>query len=184
MTEIVLANAFEDIHPKVDIQARGIRLLGVDVENVITDYKNPNVLPGVAGHMEELLAVAGGLEIVLITNKRRAAFLDRVVLQLPSGVDYINPDEGLGLKKKPSPSMFRYALESTDVSPKEAAHVDDQFKAWWGAKRAGYGTFFWTKPVGQRQHFGVKALRPLEFGLLRPALSVTKNAQEIAAGDY
>lgn len=184
MSEIVLAKGFIDIHPKTDVEARGIGLLGVDVENVLTDYKNPEVLPGVVEHMEELLATSG-LRVVLITNQKDREFLDRVVAQLPGKLDYVNPNEELGLRKKPSPDMFELAVRefSGEADAKQAAHVDDQVKAWLGATRAGYGTFFWTKPVGEHQHRGVKAFRPVEFGLIRPVVSLKTKVIELVAGD-
>lgn len=184
MSEIVLTNRFLDIHPMADIEARGIGLLGVDVENVLTDYKNPEVLPGVAEHMEELLATSG-LRVVLITNQKDSEFLDNVVAQLPGKLNYVNPNEELGLKKKPSPDMFEFAVRefSSEADVKQAAHVDDQFKAWLGATRAGYGTFFWTKPVGEHQHRGVKAFRPVEFGLIRPVISLTNKVRKLSLGD-
>jgi beta-phosphoglucomutase-like phosphatase (HAD superfamily) len=183
MTEIVLANSFLDIHPKAEVSARGIRLLGVDVENVLTDFGNPEVLPGIAEHMEELLVSVGGLKFVLITNKRSDEFLNEVVSQLPGKPGYIRPNEAMGLKKKPSPDMFNFAVHGLfeDVKAVEAAHVDDHFKAWLGANRAGYGAFFWTKPIGEHQHGGVRAFRPFELGIVRPVISLTASAKELFA---
>ncbi len=177
MAEILLRGSFLDVSPELDINANRIKLLGVDIENVLTDYGDSKVLPGIAEHMEELQAAGGGLKMVLITNKRSDDFLNEVVPQLPGHPPFIHPSKEAGLKKKPSPDMFRHALDEIfpDIDPAYAAHVDDQFKAYFGARRAGYGFFFWTKPVGEHQHKGVKALRPIEFGLVRPILHAIKN---------
>lgn len=168
MTEIVLADSLQDIHPN-DISTRSIEMLGIDVENVLTDFGDPEVLPGIAEHLFGLEAACRGLKMVLITNNSDRGFLKDVISQLPSEISYINPTQ-TGLKKKPSSSMFNYAAAIFDVNPEQAAHIDDQSKAWLGANRAGYGTFFWTKPVGSRQHTAVKAFRPVEFGAIRPAI--------------
>lgn len=185
MANLVLAESFQDIHPVKDIAARQIEVLGVDVENVLTDYGNPEVLKGVAEHMEELLTAGNGLRVVLITNQKDHTFLDEVTNQLPGGIDYVNPDAPAGLKKKPSPTMFQWVVNDmfTGIKPEHAAHVDDQLKAWWGASKAGYGTFFWTKPEGDHQHPGVRALRPVEFGFIRPILSFESSVMELARGD-
>ena len=176
MTEIVLSESLLDIDPVEDIAKRKIQLLGVDVENVLTDYGNPEVLPGMANHLEEIALANSGLRIVLITNKMNKQFLSDVASQLPSNPEYVNPTSEPGLKKKPSPAMFNFVLQRQfpEVDPAAAAHIDDQFKAWFGAYRAGYGTFFWTKPTGEHQHKIVKAFRPVEFGIIRPLIKLTK----------
>lgn len=181
MTEIHLPNRFLDIDPKMDIAAHDIRLLGVDVENVLCDYGNSKVFDGVARHVESILEETPWLKIVLITNKKSTAFIDEVVSQLPGGdIPYLNPNEGLGLKKKPSPSMFKWAVEQYGdlYHPERAAHVDDQFKAFRGAQLAGFGHFFWTKPMGEHQHRGVKAFRPVELGIIRPIVSAANWTRE------
>jgi|SRR3989344_2254884 len=186
MSEILLRDSFLDINPKSDIQAYGLELLGIDVENVLTDYSDPEVLPGIAEHLEELQVAGDGLQVVLITNKRSDGFLDEVVSQLPGYPPFINPSKEAGLKKKPSPDMFRHVLTEMfpDVDPAHAAHVDDQLKAYFGASKAGFEFFIWTKPVGEHQHKGVKALRPLEFGLVRPFVNARINFDEIIRGDW
>ena len=177
MTEIILKDNFRDIHPEMDIRECGIKLLSVDVVDVITDSESPEVLPGVADHAEELLAVT---EIALGTNKRDETFLDEVVSQLPGQINYVHPDKELGLKKKPSQSMFQFLIHEMypGIEPEQAAHVDDQLKAWLGVKRASFGTFFWTKPAGEQHHRRVKAFRPIESGLIRPVISAKRHVRK------
>lgn len=175
-----------EIDPKLDVNAYGVELLGLDIENVLVDYGKPEILPGVAAHVEELQVANDGLKMALITNKRNIGFIDEVASQLPGKPPYINPSKELGLKKKPSPDMFRFVLKEMfpNVNPENAAHVDDQSKAYLGVSRAGFGAFIWTKPVGEHQHRGVKAFRPIEFGVVRPFLGMKKHYQEIRRGDW
>ena len=184
MTRIELVGSFLDIDPKVDIKARNIQLLCIDIENVLTDYDSPQILPGIADHLENMQSVNNGTQIVLVTNKTNPEFIENVVSQLPGDIDYLYPNKALGLKRKPSPDMFRYALGKSGVLPIHAAHIDDQVKAWWGLSKAEFGTFFWTEPVGQFQHPRVKNLRPIEFGIIRPIVTISTNIREVRAGDW
>lgn len=184
MTKIELVGSFLDIDPKVDIKARDIQLLCVDIENVLTDYGIPQVLPGIAEHMEELKSVNDKTQVVLITNKTDPEFIENVVSQLPGDIDYLYPNKTIGLKRKPSPDMFRFALDKSGVLPTYAAHIDDQSKAWWGSSKAKFETFFWVEPIGEFQHPKVKKLRPLEFGLVRPLVNISNDVREILAGDW
>lgn len=184
MTSIELVSSFLDIDPKIDIKARNIQLLCIDIENVITDFGIPQVLPGIAEHLEDMQSVNNGTHFVLITNKTDPEFIEDVVSQLPGDMDYLYPNKEMGLKRKPSPDMFRYAIDKSGVAPDQAGHIDDQVKAWWGMHRAGFGTFFWVEPVGEFQHPKVKKLRPLEFGLVRPMVNITNDIRQIRAGDW
>lgn len=167
MTKIELRGSFLDVDPKLDIQARGIERVGIDVENLLTDYGDPDVLPGMAEHLEELTDVAS---IMLITNQRDGSFLKNVVRQLPSAVPYIHPTETNGHRAKPSKDMFVFMRDfyrplnsSSDGS--DFAHIDDQFKAYFGARGAQFGTFFWTEPVGEHDHPTVAKFRRVERGI-------------------
>ena len=182
-TEIVLVSSFLDIEPKVDIKARDIKLLALDVENVLTDYGNPMLLPGAADHMEKVLEVNPNLRTILITNKKDEDFIIKVQKQLPGNPDYVFPGQKDGLEKKPSVTMFNEAIiRNPDVMVEQAAHVDDQFKAYFGAKYAEFGTFFWTKPQGEHQHKGVRLLRPVE-SVIRGGIAIKGYLDEGLLGD-
>lgn len=162
----LLYRDFSNIVP-TDLEGRDIRLLGVDIENVLTDYGNPEVFPEARETFEELQTSARGLDLILITNNQNRAFIRDVQMQLGEPV-VLSPLDGYS--KKPAPDMFEAALRIAGVRADQAAHVDDQFKSSFGARTAGFGTFFWTRPKGEHQHRGVRAFRPVEFGLIRPAI--------------
>lgn len=170
MTEIALVNGIHEIDPVRDVLHREIKFLGVDVENVLTDYGNPEVFPGIANKFDELLTAVNGLGITLLTNKDDPEFLDEVVSQLPGDINYVGP--AVGMKRKPHPEMFQMAIHDGAICYEgyQAAMIDDQFKAYRGASKAGYATFFWAKPKGEHQHLGVRLTRPYYTGLVRPAI--------------
>ncbi len=162
--EVALVNSFHDIEPE-HLYDRGFKLLGVDIENVITDYRSSEVFPGVAEKFEELETSVKGLKTVLITNSTDIHIINEVLDQI--GDHFIYSPIG-GYNKKPSSDMFRAAICSEAVYPNQAALVDDQFKSYFGAKNAGYRSFFWTLPDGENSHPAVKAFRPVETSLIRP----------------
>ncbi len=149
---------FTDINVIDDIHANGIKMIGVDIENVLTDYHNPEIFPSAAKQIGEI--ATHGVKIALITNNRDQGFLDEVESQLPQVDEIISP--ALGFDKKPSPQMLQYATLRHKVEPEEAAFVDDQLKNYFAAKRADYSRFFLTMPAGDHQHPGVRMARFLE----------------------
>lgn len=165
--EIVLRKDICDIQP-VDLNMRGIQLLGVDVENVLTDYHDTTVRPEAAAHLSHLALSVPRLEIVLITNNTNeptrpygTGFIEEVSQQVGNIPFYHLTDS---LKGKTKPDLFIEAIKDSpnNVTPEFAAHIDDQFKSLKGLNAAGFDTFFWTLPYGKHQHLGVKCMRPAE----------------------
>jgi len=188
LPEIVLLNDLTDLGPS-DLMERNTRLLGVDAENVVCDYGVAEVRPEVKDTFDELKTSVDGLTIVIITNNRdNEGLASSVSEQLE--VPCFNP--GMGFKKKPSADMFTEATRRFGVEPSNAAHVDDQSKAYLGLMRAGYDTFFWTLPWGEHMHAGPKRfhtwvekplLRPMVSGLKRLGMA-TIEASEVYRSDY
>ena|SRR3990167_4737752 len=178
------------ITPNV-IQAYGIKLLGVDIENVLTDYGDTTVRPEAIKSLDELRTASDGLTMVLITNhsnqrtpERPLGFVCEVSVQL-SDMPYMYPGEGY--KKKNKPDMFAAVAKTAKIEPKRAAMIDDQYKTVLGLRAAGWGTFFWTRPFGKHQHPRVKAFRVVESALIRPAMLAKRSMsqwKETIQGDY
>lgn len=184
--EILLRNDFTDLHPNT-LLARDIHLLGVDIENLITDYGDPEVRPEVASHIQELRLGVSGLQVALVTNNRNTTdenfspgFVDEVASQL-GDIDSYYPDNGL--KGKTSPDLFIAASYDYNVDPSRAAHADDQFKSYRGLRKAGYGLFIWTNPYGEHQHRGVKIMRGPEK-VLRTAIATTHSLKEVRTSGF
>lgn len=178
--EILLRNDITDIAPW-EINARGIKLLGVDVENVLTDYGNPEVRPEAAAALDNLQNWCG-LTAVLVTNNRNdvpeysdQGFVDEVQSQVGNIPAYHQSES---LNGKTSPAIFRLAASDAGVNPENAALIDDQFKSYKGLWQASWGLFIWTKPYGEHQHTGVKMGRLLEAPL-RKAISVSHVVSDI-----
>lgn len=184
--EILLRNDFTDLHSNT-LLARDIRFLGVDIENLVTDYGNPEVRPEVASHIQELRLGVSGLQVALITNNRNTTdenfspgFVDDVAAQL-GDIDSYYPDNVL--RGKITRDLFEAACYDYDIDPIRAAHADDQFKSYWGLRKAGYGLFIWTNPYGEHQHRGVKIMRSPEK-VLRIAIATTHNLQEVRTSGF
>ena len=152
-----------------DLVDRKVGLLGLDMENVLTDYQDTAVRPEVAGHLGGLASDSVQTDFVIITNKKDEGFIKEVSEQIGGAPFYFPKD---GLRGKTTSDLFEAAARDFDlVNPWSdnyrftAAHLDDQVKNYRGIKRArgnAWQTFFWTRPYGERQHLGVRAARPAE----------------------
>jgi FMN phosphatase YigB (HAD superfamily) len=194
MPEIERAGRPETVHPSL-FTARGIKLVTVDIENVLTDYGSAEVTPEGLALVQGLQAA--DLQVALATNHKKYnhetnfdtgsyglnPFVEEVRSQLPGNIPGFYPFmEGSGIRGKTKPDMFRYALEWFGVTnPRQAAHIDDQFKSYAGLVAARFGLFVWTEPIGEHQHRGVRMLRSLE-AVVRSAVASAQFASDVRRG--
>lgn len=166
----LLRSDFTDLDPSTLLK-HNIRLLGVDVENLLTDYGDTVVRPEAAVHMDTIRTA--GINTVLITNNRNSlaptgvsvldrGFVDEVASQLNNPAVYF-PQTTMfrEVKGKTHPDLFIAAATDAGLQdePERCAHVDDQYKSMKGLRAANWGLFVWTRPYGEHQHPGVRLAR-------------------------
>ena len=174
LPEICLINDVTDITPN-DLLMRNVGLIGLDVENILTDYKDSVVRPEVKEHLGMLASTVVNLEFILLSNSTDAGFMEEVAAQL-NKTEFLHKNGSLAGKTKPE--MFEAALamfhehmfDEDSRRLYSAVHVDDQWKSFFGVASANWNTFFWSLPYGQKQHPGVRLARPAER-LLRAGIS-------------
>ena len=134
----------------------GYRLLLLDVDGTLLTHGDATVPESVQAWVRD--AKATGLALCIISNTRRPARLAKIAEALD--VPYLI---GQGKDKKPSPSLYRKALERFGHEAREALMVGDQlFTDCWGANRAGIDSV-WLTPRSRREFIGTRLLvRPLE----------------------
>jgi hypothetical protein len=184
-TEIVLANDILDLAGQIAspdfydrFKVRGIELLGVDIENVLTPglsrNDNPDSDPRIAPWARSALETIGSsVDVVLLTNSRERDFTSRISGEL----NLVLFARGIrGLRGKTSPDMYQAAAQEFDVPTSKMGMVDDQFKNFRGAREAGLSTYFWVKPYGNIAHPGVKVAASLEALVVRPLVRAHHSA--------
>lgn len=162
--EILLADSIASVMPRAVAQ-EGVRLLGVGVENVLVHGGDTAVSPEAAAQFEAFRAA--GITPVLITNHRHdlapshvdSRFIDEVTAQL-GGIRAYYPKNYV--RGKAHKDLFVMAQQDAEVDPSACAQVDDQLLTYWGLRRAGWRTFFWTLPYGRRQSLSGRLLQPFE----------------------
>ena len=158
ISEITRLSDITDLDVDI-LETRQIRLLGIDIENVLTDYGDTQVRSDASEHLGILASQLVDLDFALITNKTDKGFVREVSEQL-GNTPYYQPCAIL--RNKTKPDMFDAAISDFSIDSNQAALVDDQLKSILGLRMARWGHLFWPKPYGERQHQGVKAFRPIE----------------------
>lgn len=134
----------------------GFRLVLLDVDGTLLTHGDAAVPESVQAWVRE--AKAAGLTLCIISNTRRPARLAKIAeaLDLPYLI-------GAGKEKKPSPALYRRALERFGHEARQALMVGDQvFTDVWGANRAGIASI-WLTPRSRKEFIGTRLLvRPLE----------------------
>jgi FMN phosphatase YigB (HAD superfamily) len=193
MTELLLPTDITDVHPG-QLQARGIKLIGVDLENVACAYhipgsaEMPTVRPEVITALRRMKAELDDLKVVLVTNNsnRHSSSGSGLVTHAVRSLNDVLDDRlpaiypSMGFKRKPSAEMLLAAARITETPPEQAAMVDDQSKVFLATVDARYRAFFWTRPYGTTMHPGVKLFhRYIERPIFRPAAQVFQGARDI-----
>ncbi len=182
LPEILPIDDITDIRA-VDLRARGIATLVMDIENVLTPYHVYEVRQDAANHIDSLKSAVNGLTVVLATNNNdepqpghEMGLATFVAQELKVAV--VHPS--LGYKKKPHADMLNAARVFSRMPSEPVAFVDDQAKNYLAAVRAKYDLFFWPNPYGHEVHRGVRLVHNwVERPLVRPAVVTAKAAKDI-----
>jgi hypothetical protein len=158
-----------DVDPAV-LVAAGKRLALLDVDNTLLVWRSEEIP---ATTTEWIAAMrAHGLELHILSNTRNPERLARLSERL--GVPY---DCG---KFKPSPVMYRRALERYGVSPDQAVMIGDQiFTDVLGANRTGVDAI-WVRQMAPVDFVGTKVSR-LGERIVRKRLYRAMNDEPVAA---
>lgn len=147
-----------DVDPK-RLAESGKRLVLLDVDNTLLPWRSESIPDSTIQWVAE--ALRNGLRLCILSNTRHPDRLARIAEKL--GIQFLRG------KFKPSPHMFRRALDQFQVSSEQAVMIGDQlFTDVWGANRAGIEAI-WIRPMTGRDFLGTKVSR---FGerLIRPAI--------------
>ncbi|HEY0868311.1 MAG TPA: YqeG family HAD IIIA-type phosphatase [Fimbriimonas sp.] len=152
------ANSLHEVSLE-NLWARGKRLLLVDVDNTLVQWKQEDFADPVLQWIRQ--AKQMGFEICIISNTRRVERLQRLSEIL--GVETVRG------RFKPSRAMFRLALIKFKRKPHEAIMIGDQiFTDVLGANRAGIEAI-WVRKMEGRE-FGPTSISRMGEKMLRGAL--------------
>lgn len=131
---------------------RGKRLLLLDVDNTLVQWKAEDFAPEVIAWIERAKAL--GFDICIISNTRREDRLARLSELL--GVATVRG------RFKPSRAMFRLALIKFKRKPEEAVMIGDQMMTdILGANRAGIDAI-WVRKMEGKEFSGTRINRAIE----------------------
>src|SRR5690606_20183359 len=153
-------------HPGLDY----LRAAIIDIENVMTDGidgYDPTIRPEVMVWMDKFLS--SGRKFSLLTNCTDVDFVGDVAAQI--NCEFGKQMTLLPTQSKLHASPYRIACSIMGVAPSFTMLIDDQFKSYRGARKAGIGVMNWTRPYGNHQHSVVRRFRPFEMGLIRPLVA-------------
>lgn len=158
------------VHNLTDVDTRalanrGIKLILIDVDNTLVKWRSMDFAQPTLDWVKQ--AKANGMQVCIISNTRNVARLEKL-----SGILEIPAMRG---KFKPSPEMYKQALEKFGVRESEAVMIGDQlFTDIFGANRAGIEAI-WLQPISnvdfaptKISRFGERVIR----GYLYRALDV------------
>lgn len=139
-----------------DLVQAGFRLVLLDVDGTLLTYGETTAPESVQRWVRD--ALEAGLSLCILSNTRRPARLARIADSL--GLPYL---VGTGKDRKPSPALYRKALERFGHEAHQAIMIGDQvFTDCWGANRAGIASI-WLTPRSRKEFLGTRLLvRPLE----------------------
>ncbi|AIE84421.1 YqeG family HAD IIIA-type phosphatase [Fimbriimonas ginsengisoli] len=143
---------------QVDLQRlwdRGKRLILLDVDNTLVEWKGENFAPAVVEWLEK--AKGMGFTLCILSNTRRVERLMRITQLL--GVETVRG------RFKPSRAMYRLALIKFHKKPEEAIMIGDQMMTdILGANRAGIDAI-WVRKMASKE-FGPTRINRFIEGLL------------------
>ena len=141
--------------PAIDLQRLydgGKRLILLDVDNTLVQWKTEDFSPEVVAWVERAKAMGFGL--CIISNTHRLDRLERLTQKL--GVETVRG------RFKPSRAMFRLALMKFGLRPDEAVMVGDQMMTdVLGANRAGIDAI-WVRKMEGKEFGGTRINRMIE----------------------
>lgn len=174
MPRIHIAHELSESLPE-RLAADGVQLATLDLDKVLAPYGKEEVYPDAPDFVNALRT--HGITPIIATNSHNVARLDAVKEQLG---DITILHRGIeGMRPKPHPAML-LAARAIAGSGGRAIHIDDQFKAYFAARRAGFDSFVWLKPRGSIfiDHPATVALRALEVPVYA-SLLIARTVQSI-----
>lgn len=148
------AHAIDVIHAVnlPELKASGKRLILLDVDNTLVEWKEETFSPEVLAWIAEAKAL--GFTLCILSNTHRPERLKRIKDRLQI--------ETMRGKFKPSTAMYRLALIKYGCKPEEAIMIGDQLMTdVLGANRSGIEAI-WVRPIGNREFVGTKINRAVE----------------------
>lgn len=143
---------------QVDLQKlwdRGKRLILLDVDNTLVEWKGENFSPTIIEWLEK--AKSMGFQLCILSNTRRVERLMRITKLL--GIETVRG------RFKPSRAMYRLALIKFQRKPEEAIMIGDQMMTdILGANRAGVDAI-WVRKMANKE-FGPTRINRFIEGLL------------------
>jgi HAD superfamily phosphatase (TIGR01668 family) len=134
------------------LHARGKRLLLLDVDNTLTQWRSEEITAEVRGWITEAKQL--GFNLCILSNTRHP---DRL-LRLAASLDI----PALRGRFKPSRGMYLEALLKFETEAEDAIMIGDQLLTdVLGANRSGIEAI-WVRPMGQREFKGTKISRWVE----------------------
>jgi uncharacterized protein len=135
-----------------ELQAQGKKLILLDVDHTLVEWKQEDFSPKVVNWLEE--AKAKGFHLCILSNTRHVERLARVSEKL--GV------ETLRGKFKPSTEMYKMALSKFECQADEAIMIGDQIMTdILGANRTGIDAI-WVRKMHGPEFVGTKFNRVIE----------------------
>ncbi len=140
----------------VGLYARGKRLLLLDVDNTMTQWRSEEISTEVRDWIKE--AKSAGFKLCILSNTRHPDRLQRLAADVD--VPYLRG------RFKPSRRMYFEALEKYDTEAENAIMVGDQLLTdILGANRSGIEAI-WVQSLGHREFKGTKISRWVERRLV------------------
>lgn len=137
---------------EIDLEAvaqAGKKLVLLDVDNTLLPWRSEDIPKETLEWIQK--GKDCGLQFCILSNTRNTERLQRLAGEM--GLQYMNG------RFKPSPAMYRQALEEFGFEPGQALMIGDQlFTDILGANRTGIETM-WVKPMHKREFVGTKVSR-------------------------
>jgi len=131
---------------------RGKRLILLDVDNTLVEWKGENFSPTIIEWLEKAKAI--GFKLCILSNTRRVERLYRITKLL--GIETVRG------RFKPSRAMYRLALIKFQVKAHEAIMIGDQMMTdILGANRAGIDAI-WVRKMAAKEFGGTRVNRFIE----------------------
>jgi len=134
------------------LKADGKKLILLDVDNTLVEWKQENFQPDVLEWLERAKSL--GFNLCILSNTRRVERLMRITKTL--GIETVRG------RFKPSRAMYRLALIKFQCKASEAVMIGDQMMTdILGANRAGIDAI-WVRQIGHKEFGGTKFNRFIE----------------------
>jgi len=135
-----------------ELKKSGKTLVLLDVDNTLVLWRSEEIPESTMGWIERGKQL--GLRFCILSNTRRKERLARLAERF--GIPYLTG------KFKPSPEMYRLAMQRFGAQPSECVMIGDQLLTdVLGANRAGIDAI-WVKPLSKHEFIGTRFNRVIE----------------------